>query len=497
MNDEQLKKNMKSSVLSGAFWLFMEKGGLGIVEFIVAWILARYFLTPYDYSTVGLIAIFISFSNIFVQGGFNTALIQKKELDDEDCSTVFWISLGTAVFLYALLFFAAPLIAAYYEREILVAVLRVQALSLIFGALSVVQTALLTRQMQFKKIFLRTGVATAVSAVMGIGAAFLGFGVWTIVIQTVSVSFVGFIIMWFSTEWRPCFTFSAKRLKVLFGFGSKILASNIINCAYMNTLPAVMDKLYTSSTLGYYNKSRTIPEKLGESINSTISNVVFPSLSKYQSEPERVKELTRRFIVTSSFVMFAIMGGLIAVAKPLILFVYTEKWAQSIVMMQFVCISYAFMPLNSANLQAIKALGRSDIYLKLEIIKNSLGIVMLALAMLITRNSAYGLYIVLAVQSLVSVLCVAINAFPNKKLMNYSFWQQVKDILPSLLLALVMCFAVYSVTLLKLPNAVTLIIQVPLGIAVYVGLAYLLKFECLGYLTEAVKTFIYKKKKKD
>lgn len=492
----QRGKNMKMRVVSGVFWLFMEKGGLGFVEFAVAWVLARFFLSPYDYSTVGLISIFVSFSGILVQSGFDTALVQRETIDEEDCSTVFWLSLSVSVLCYAVLFFLAPVIAAYYARPVLTAILRVQSLTLIFSALSVVQTALLTRTMQFRKIFLRTGLATVTSAVFGIGAAFLGCGVWTIVIQTVTVSFVGFLVMWFSTDWRPRFCFRPAKLRALFGFGSRILASNVINNVYSNVLPAAMDKLYSSDTLGYYNKARTIPTKLGDAINSTVSNIVFPSLSAYQDNPARIKELTRRFIVTSSFLMFAIMGGLIAVARPMILFIYTEKWASSIVFMQFVCISYAFMPLNSANLQAIKAFGRGDIYLTLELVKNGIGIVLLAAAMIVTRNLEQGLYIVLAVQTFTSVLCVAINSFPNRKLMGYSFFQQIRDVLPSLLLAAVMCAAVYSVTFLHLSNLLTLLIQVPLGIAVYFGLAFLFRFECLRYLIGTVKELVRARRKR-
>lgn len=491
-------KNMKTRVISGVFWLFMEKGGLGFVEFVVAWVLARFFLSPYDYSTVGLISIFVSFSGILVQSGFDTALVQREKIDDEDCSTVFWLSLSVAVLCYGVLFFLAPVIAAYYARPILTKILRVQSLTLVFSALSVVQTALLTRKMQFRKIFLRTGLATFISAVFGIGAAILlpaGFKVWTIVIQTVTVSFVGFLVMWFSTDWRPRLCFRLDKLKALFGFGSKILASNVINNVYSNSLPAAMDKLYSGDTLGYYNKARTIPTKLGDAINSTISNIVFPSLSAYQNDPKRIRELTRRFIVTSSFVMFAIMGGLIAIAKPMILYIYTEKWASSIIFMQFVCVSYAFMPLNSANLQAIKALGRGDIYLILEIVKNGIGIVLLVTAMFATRNLTMGLYIVLATQTFISILCVAINSFPNRKLMGYSFFQQIRDVLPSLLLAAVMCAAVYSVTFLHLPYLIMLLIQVPLGMVIYFGLAFLFRFECLRYLIETGKEIVRKRRK--
>lgn len=497
--EKKAAHGMKGTVLSGFFWRFMERGGTSIVEFVVQTVLARWFLSPQDFATVALISIFINISNICIQAGFNTALIQKKDADDGDCSSVFFLSLGLSVVFYVILFFCAPLVAAFYEKPILTAVLRVQALTLIMGAFSTVPNAILTKQMQFKKIFYRTIGATVCSAAVGLVMAFNGFGLWTIVGQTLAVNLVGAIFLWFSVKWRPRLVFSKEKIRTLFGFGGKILGSNLINTIYANIVPLFMEKVYAGGTLGYYNKARTIPEKLTENINGTISTVIFPSLSSVQNDKERVKELTRRFIVTSSFIMFPMMAGLIATAKPLILLWLTDKWAMSIPMMQFVCISYAFIPINNANLQAISAMGRSDIYIKLEIIKDTIGVVLLGGAFAISVFCGLGekgILLVLAMQALISLISVIVNAVPNKKLLNYSLKEQFRDILPSLALAAAMGILTWAFTLLNLPNWITLILQVIFGVSFYLGTARLLKFECLSYLMATLKEYMNKRKRK-
>lgn len=494
------KLNMKGTVLAGFFWRFMEKGGTAVVEFIVQTILARAFLSPEDFSTVGLISIFINISNICIQAGFNTALIQKKDADDEDCSSVFFLSLGLSIVFYIALFFCAPYVASFYGNSQLILILRIQALTLITGAFSTVPTAILTKAMDFKKIFYRTLGATICSAVVGLAMAFAGCGLWTIVGQNLTVNIVGTIFLWFSVKWRPKRVFSKGKIKSLFGFGGKILGSNLINTLYANIVPLCMEKFYAGSgTLGYYNKARTIPEKLTDNINGTISTVIFPSLSSIQNDKQRVKELTRRFIVTSSFVMFAMMAGLIATAKPLVTLWLTDKWAFSIPMMQIVCISYAFIPINSANLQAISAMGRSDIYMKLEIIKDVIGVVLLGAAFAVSHFldlGGKGLILVLGTQALISLISVIANAIPNKKLLDYSLGEQLRDIMPSLILAITMGIFTWCFTLLNLPNWLTLIIQFVFGVTYYFGVAYLLKFECFSYLIATVKEYLNRRKKK-
>lgn len=493
---EDNEKNVKSKVLAGSFWLFMEKGGLGIIEFAVAWVLARFFLDPSDYATVGLIAIFIGFSNVFVKSGFNYSIIQKKDLNEDDKNTVFWVSTVIGVFFYIILFFAAPFVAKFYAKPILKPVMRVEAVVLIFDALSIVHSSLLEKELAFKKICIKSIVTAVFSAAIGLTLAIMGAGLWTIVAQTVSTSVIGCIMLMILSKWMPKFSFSRKSFRESFGFSSRMLTSGVINNVYCNALPIAMEKVYEENSLGYYTKAKTIPTKVSELANSAVTSIVFPSLSNYQDDKKRIKEMTRRFIVTSCFLTFALMAGLIAVAKPLILFLYSEKWAGSIVFMEFICVSNALTPINSANLQAIKALGQSRIYLKLEIIKNGIGIILLALTMIFTRKLPGAIYYVLAAQTIISFICVVINAWPNRKLMDYSVVEQIKDVVPSFLLATVMCIAAYSVTFLGLPNWLTLIIQVPVGALIYVGGAVLFKFECFTYLWNTAKTYITGRLKK-
>ena len=491
MADETGKNNndnIKAKIVNGAVWVFVEKAGIGLLEFVAAWILARFFLDPADYTVVGIASIFIAFAGLFSQGSFNNALIQKKDIDEKDKSSVFWLVSAVTVLLYIIIFLAAPLVSSIYRTSELTLILRVQALSLIFDGLSAVMISLFTREFRFRLLFAKTLVSVVLSSGTGITAAVLGLGPWALVLQSLVHSAAGCVFCFFASKWKPQAVFSFKNIKKLSGFSWAMLVSNIINSIYSNTLPLAMKALYTENTLGYYNKSKTIPAKVSETINSTVTGLVFPSLSAFQEDREKMKAMTRKFVRVSSFAMFAAMAGLIAVARPMILFIYTEKWADSVVMLQFICVSLAFSPINSANLQAIKALGKGRIYLFLEIIKNVLGMCMLIPAMLLTKSLENGLYIVLGVQVLVSVICVIINGFPNKRLMNYSVSEQLRDYMPSLLLATFMGTAVYSVTLLGLGNLATLAIQLPLGVVIYLGGAKIFRMSGLEYIIDIIKS---------
>lgn len=481
------ESNVKRKVLLGAFWLFLEKTGSTILEFFVSWVLARFFLSPSDYATAGLITIFIGFSGIFIKNGFNMALIQKKDATEKDKSSVFWLSLIISAVFYLILFFTAPLIAKFYNKSTLTALMRVEATVIILDALSIVHTSILEKTLSFKFIFAKTIITTIISAAIGLTFAILGFHEWAIVYQTVAMSFVGTVMLWIFAKWKPKFQFSRESIKSMFGFSSKLLASGVINNIYQNSLPAAMEKLYDQGSLGYFNKAKTIPTKISDTVNASITSIVFPSLAEFQNDKKRVKEMTRRFIITGCFLTFALMAGLVAVAKPMILFIYTDKWANSILFMQFACVACALAPIDSANLQAIKALGRADIYLKLELIKNGIGIFVLGGTMLLTHKLEYAIYYALVAKTVTTLISVFVNAFPSRKLMDYSIKEQIKDVLPQLLLAIFMCIVVWSVTLLRLPNIVTLLIQVPLGIIIYLGLAKLLKLDCLEYLMNIIK----------
>ena len=463
--------NLKSKVLSGLFWKIMENGGVQGVQFIVSIVLAR-LLSPDEYGIISLLTIFITIANVFIQSGFNTALIQKKDADELDFCSVFYLSLGVAAILYAILFVGAPAIGAFYEKPELSPVLRVLALILFFGAFTSVQTALVSRQMQFRKLFFSSLGAVVVSGVLGIAAAGLGAGVWALVLQQLSYQLMCGVILWFTVKWRPQLKFSFERVKTLFSFGWKLLCSSLIDTVYNNIYGLIIGKVYNSEMLAHYDKGNQFPMLLVNNINGAIQSVMLPALSSSQDEKERMKALMRRSIATSSFLVVPMMAGLMAVAEPMISLLLTDKWLPCVPFLRLMCISYAFWPIHTANLQAINAMGRSDVFLKLEIIKKIIGVTALMISL------PFGVFVMVALKPVVSLIATFVNAWPNKKLLGYSVKEQWIDILPSFVLSAVMGFAVYGLQFLGMGTFVTLCVQILVGVALYVLLLGYLRYLC-------------------
>lgn len=479
-------KNLKSKTLSGLVWSYAERCGAQIIQFVVQIILAR-LLMPDDYGLIGLITVFIAISLVFAQSGLGQALVQKKQTDNTDFSTVFYFSLIFSVIIYTILFFCAPLIAGFYETPQLANIIRVLGVTVIIGAVNSVQQAYVQKTMQFKRFFYSTLGATIVSAVVGITMAYAGFGVWALVGQQLTTNLFSAIILWFTIDWKPQPIFSFKRMKTLFSFGWKLLCSSLLDTVYNNMYSLIIGKYYSQSDLGYYNRGKQFPMLIIQNINTAINSVMFPVLSEAQSEQDRLKSMTRRSIVTSTFLIFPAMAGLAAIAKPLTILLLTEKWLPAVPFIQFCCFTYAFWPVHTANLQAIKALGRSDIFLKLEIIKKIIGILTLILTL------PYGLTIMMIARCVNTLISSFINAYPNKKLLGYSYSEQLKDILPSLLLSLVMMGIILPITILPIAPILQLLVQVVVGVIVYAGLAKVLKLECLEYILNTVKGFMSKR----
>lgn len=481
------EENMKKKVLSGLFWKIMENGGVQGVQFIVSIVLAR-LLSPDEYGIISLITIFITIANVFVQSGFNTALIQKKEADELDFSSVFYLSLGVAALLYAGLFLAAPFIGDFYDKPELSPVLRVLSLVLFFGAFNSIQTAVVSRRMQFRKLFFSSLGAVAVSGVLGIACAALGTGVWALVVQQLSYQLISGVILWFTVRWRPGLLFSWERVKVLFSFGWKLLCSSLIDTVYNNVYGLIIGKIYNSEMLAHYDKGNQFPQLLVNNINGAIQSVMLPALSTSQEEKERMKAMVRRSITTSSFLVVPMMAGLMAVAEPMVSLLLTDKWLPCVPFLRLMCLSYAFWPIHTANLQAINALGRSDVFLKLEIIKKGIGIAALAAGL------PFGVYVMVALKPVVSLISTFVNAWPNQKLLGYSLREQWADLLPSFLLSAVMGIAVYALSFLGLGAPATLCLQVAAGVVLYAGLAWVLRVECFRYLLGTVKELVGKKR---
>lgn len=477
------KKYSKTQIISSLLWKFMESGGTQSMQFVVQIILAR-MLLPEEYGQIAIVVIFISISNILVQNGFNAALVQKKDVDEVDYSSVLYLNIAISVLLYIILFFTTPLIAKFYAEPKLIPILRVLACTLFFSALNSVQNAIISRTMQFKRLFFSSMGAVVVSGLTGIVMAYLDFGVWALVGQQLSSSLATCVILWLTIKWRPKLLFSFSRIKILFKFGWKLLASALINTVYNNYYGLIIGKVFSPQMLGFYNRGNQIPNLLMNNINGSIGSVMLPTMSANQEDKDMVKNIMRKSIVTSSFVVFPAMIGLAVCAESLVSVLLTDKWLPSVPFMQILCLVYALWPIHTANLQAIKALGRSDIFLKLEIIKQLLGIVILVISI------KYGIYVMVAMEAVSGLIGVFINALPNKYLLNYNFKELWIDIFPSLILSVLMGVIVYLIRFIGFNMPITLIIQITVGVFVYFGMAYIIKLECLTYLSNTLKEML-------
>lgn len=477
----------KKKVVSGLAWQYAEKCGAEVIQFVVSIIIAR-ILSPSDYGLIGLITVFISVAGVFVSSGLGQALVQRKEIDNKDYSTVFFYSLAFSVLIYGILFFIAPYIAKFYSSPTLIQIVRVLGLTVIVGSINGVQRSYVQKTMQFRRFFVSTLWGKGISAIIGISLAYAGYGVWALVGQQLSMTITDTVVLWITVKWRPQLTFSVKRMKEMFSFGWKLLCSSLIDTIYNNIYSLVIGKTYSTSDLGFYNRGKQFPMLIINNINSSIQSVLFPVLSEVQDEKERLKSMVRRSMVTSTFLIFPAMAGLAAIAEPLTVILLTDKWLPAVPFIQFCCFTYAFWPISTANLQAINALGRSDIFLKLEIIKKIIGIIVLVLTL------PHGLMVMMTARCFNTVLSSFINAYPNKKLLGYTYLEQVKDVAPSLVLSLIMAVAVLPITLLEIAPVLQIIVQIIVGVAVYFGLAKLFKFECLKYIINTIKGFVSKKK---
>lgn len=475
--------NLRNKTLAGLIWQYAEKCGTQVVSFVVSIILAR-LLTPADYGLIGLITVFISIALVFARSGMGQALVQKKDANDEDFSTVFYFSFTVSVILYFVLFFTAPLIAGFYHEAKLVPVIRVLGITIIIGAVYSVQQAMVQREMNFKKFFYATSVGTLASAGIGIAMAYAGYGVWALVWQQISCQFINMVILFITVKWRPMWIFSFAKMKKLFGYSWKLLCSGLLDTIYNNIYSLLIAKFYSSADLGYYNRGNQFPVLIVENVNGSINSVIFPVLSKMQDEKERFKATVRRSIKTSTYIIFPLMAGLAAVADPLVRVLLTDKWLPAVPFIQFCCFTYAFWPVHTANLQAVKALGRSDVFLVLEIIKKIIGVIILIVTL------PFGLTAMMLGRCIATVISSFINASPNKKLMNYSYIEQIKDMLPSMVLSLVMCGVVLLVGTLKINLYILLILQVVVGVIVYVLLSTIFKLECFEYVLGVLKGFL-------
>ncbi len=467
-------------VATNLLWRFFERIGAQGVSFIVSIILAR-IIAPEEYGTIALMTVFISIFNVFIDSGMGAALVQKKDADELDYSTVFTFNMVMCIFLYLILFFTAPYVAKFYNDMSMVWPLRVLGFTIIISGFKGIQVSYVSKKLLFKKFFFSTLLGTIGAALAGIFLAYKGFGIWALVAQHVFNTLVDTIVLFITVKWRPSVNFSFARFKGLFSYGWKILVSSLINTVYMDIRQLIIGRKYTSSSLAYYNRGKTFPNMFVTNINATIDSVLLPVMSTVQDKKMSLKAMTRRSICTSSYIMWPLMMGMAAVAEPMIRLMLTDKWLGSVPYLRIFCITYAFMPIHTANLNAIKSIGRSDIFLKMEIAKKTVGIIVLVITIPMgVMAMAYSLLFT-------TVISGFINAMPNKKFIGYGYFEQIKDILPSILMSVLMLASVYCIGIIVHNEILALVIQIVSGMVVYIGLSALFKIESFIYLFDILK----------
>ncbi len=476
-----MNSRWKSKIISGFIWRFLERCGAKGVSFLVSLILAI-LLDPDVYGVVAIVLVVSNIMQVFIDGGLGNALIQKKNADSIDFSTVFYFNVFSSFVLYGLIFASAPLVSYFFNKlPELTELIRALSLSVLISGVKNVQQAYVSRNLLFKKFFFSTLGGTLAAAVIGIVMAVLGFGVWALIAQYLINNLVDTLILWITVKWRPTYEFSFSRLKSLLSYGWKILLSNLIDTLYTELRTIVIGKIYSSSDLGYFNRGIQAPYMVVTTVNSSLDSVLLPTMSAVQDDIVRIKGMTRKAIKVSSYVIFPLMMGMAGCSKVMVHLVLRDKWMPCVPYLIMFCIAYMFHPIQTANLNAIKAIGRSDVYMRVEIWKKIVGVVALACTMYISVMAlGYSMiFIAFAAQ--------VISGMPCKKLFNYTYREQVVDILPCGLLSVLMGIVVYSFAAFDLPDAITLLIQVTFGVIFYIFGSRLLKIDSFDYLLGLIK----------
>lgn len=472
---------MKQKVVKGLFWKVLENGGAQGVQFVIAILLAR-LLTPSEYGVVGIIMIFITIANVFVQNGFSTALIQKKQADQVDFSSVCWFELALALGLYGVLWLAAGPIAEFYEIPVLKPIVRVLAFVLFPGAVISVQTAYVSRNLEFKGLFLSTLAASLVSGAISIWMAYSGWGVWAMVGQQLSYYLALMGALFAAVSWKPRLCLSMRRIGEMFSFGWKLLCASLLDTIFNNLYGLLIGKIYNEELLGSYNRGEQFPKLIASNLGAAIQAVLLPAFSAKQEDLAQVRQMVRRAVRLSSFVVLPMLMGLFGVADTLVLALLGEDWLICVPFLRIMCVSYCFWPIHITNLQAINALGRSDVFLKLEIVKKILSLGALLAGM------RYSVYVMVGLKAFQDFLCTFVNAAPNRKLLKYGIFHQWIDVMPPAALSAVMCAAVMAAGgfMGEISVWLKLILQIFWGAAVYVLLAWAFRLESFRYLRDMV-----------
>ena len=476
---------LKNKATQGVFWSAVERYSLQVVQFLLKLVIAR-ILIPDDYGLIGMIAIFMAVSQIFIDGGFSNALIQKKERSEADYNTVFYINFGISVLIYLILFFCAPLIASFYEQPLLTPITRVYSINLVINSLVAVNKVKLTVDVDFKTLSIISLGAAIISGIAGIGCAYYGMGVWALVVQQLLNSFLNVLLSFYYVKWRPKLMFSMASFHSLFNFGSKLLIASLIHALYENLYNLFIGKKFTSATLGLFTRAQDFTNFAGSNVSAILKRVSFPVLSRIQDDDEHLMSVYKKYIKTATWATFPMLLGLCGIAKPMVLVLLTEKWIGCVPYLQILCFAMLWDCVTQVNLNLLYVKGHSDWVLRLEIIKKSIAFTILFASL------GFGMYVICLGKAVYSVIALYLNTYYTKKLFNYGFWKQMKDLLPQLLLSLIM-LGCCLVTSYLIPNAlIGLISSILVGLVVYLGGSHLLKLYGYTEFCQIIKSRIHR-----
>ena len=482
------KQSLKDKTVKGVAWSGIDNVVHYGVTFVVSIVLAR-LLTPDDYGVLGLITIFTTVCQTLINGGFTTALIRKKDATDDDYNTVFISNLGMSLLLYAVIFLCSPAIADFFGREELVSLTRVSSLGMIIGALALVQRARLTKRIDFKTQTKITFIASIIGGVVGLTMAIFGYGVWALVAQQLTTQVLSTILLWFFNKWVPCFSFSIKSFRELFGFGWKVMLSGLIDTVWKELYQVVVGKFYSPATLGQYTRAKSFSKLLSRNLTSVIQRVTYPVLSNIQDEKERMVRVYRKMIRISMFITAVSMFFLGAISEPLLFCLIGPKWHEAALYLPLICISSSTYPLHAINLNMLQVQGRSDLFLGLEIIKKTIALVPLSIGAFV------GIIPMLSVNILITILYFFLNSYYSGKMIGYSSWMQLKDITPSYVLAAFLALCIYFLKYIPLSYWFILPLQIVIGFTIFIFICESLKIYEFIELKGMLYSYILKKRK--
>ena len=483
-------ESLKSATISSLIWKLFEKGGRAVVELAVQIVMAR-ILAPEEFGALAIMLVFINLGNVIVQSGLNTSLVQSDCIDNYDLSTVFWLSFGASAVLFVAVFIAAPAIGRFYAMPHIVWQLRVLGLLLLVTAFNSVQVATVQRELQLRKVFNATAAAVIMSGVVGIASAKAGAGLWALVLQQLIYQFANCFVLGFQVRWLPQFVFDGKKARKHFNFGWKLLFSGLLDTGYQSLSDLLIGKQFSATSLGLVSQGKKYPQAIGSLLDGAIQPVMLSAVSRVQEDPIKVKRLVRRALKTSTFLIVPSMAFFAITAKPIVGILLGAKWLPCVPFLQMYCFIYALLPIHTTNLQALNGMGRSDLFLKLELIKKAYGICFILFAAFVMRD----VYLMVAMYMITGVISTFVNAYPNKRVIGYSYSEQLRDIAPAFVVsAIAGGLALFCGSFVASPG-LQIFVDVAVMAITYFGIAGIFKLEAFEYLINTVRDFLGAKRR--